>query len=65
MFPADGQTTDTLLALADREMYRDKHEQKSLYAPAFSTGRYETPTLLRTRSESRERSSEPVSDKRP
>lgn len=58
MYPSDGDTTDTLLALADREMYRDKHEQKSLYAPAFSSGRYDAPTLSRTRAGSRGRSSE-------
>jgi diguanylate cyclase (GGDEF)-like protein/putative nucleotidyltransferase with HDIG domain len=35
MFPRDSQTADELLTFADRNMYRDKEEQKAVNGPAF------------------------------
>jgi GGDEF domain-containing protein len=39
MFPQDAQNADELLAFADRNMYRDKEEQKALFNPALAAVR--------------------------
>ena len=41
MFPKNGETADDLLAYADREMYRDKEEQKK--ATVLSWGNHKPP----------------------
>lgn len=45
MYPKDAQTADELLACADRNMYRDKEEQKQLNGPALSGVRAWRPNL--------------------
>jgi diguanylate cyclase (GGDEF)-like protein/putative nucleotidyltransferase with HDIG domain len=48
MFPQDAQNADELLAFADRNMYRDKEEQKALYTPALAPIRPWKPPVAGT-----------------
>ncbi len=53
MYPQDALTADELLAFADRNMYRDKEEQKALNAPALGGMRAWKPPVVPTSSRTR------------